>query len=173
MTVDIPVIETDRLILRAPRIEDLDAMCGFYAEPRSRFVGGPIERGDVWRALLRSAGHWQIRGYGVWHITLRDSGAMIGHAGVLHHVEWPEPELGYAIFGAQEGKGLAHEATEAARAAAARHFGLTRLISLIDPANDRSRALALRLGAHFERDEIVKGHPCQVWRHPEIRGDAA
>lgn len=173
MSVEVPVIETDRLILRAPRVEDLDPMCAFYAEERSHFVGGPQTRGEVWRTLLRSAGHWQLRGYGVWHITLRDTAAMIGHAGILHHIEWPEPELGYAIFAAYEGKGLAHEACEAARAAAAEHFGLTRLISLIDPANDRSRALALRLGAHFEREETVMGHPCHVYRHPDIAGASA
>ncbi|MGR3379006.1 GNAT family N-acetyltransferase [Salipiger abyssi] len=173
MSVEIPVIETDRLILRAPRLEDLDPLCGFYADERSHFVGGPLDRGGVWRVLLRIAGHWQIRGYGVWHITLRETGEMIGHAGVINHVEWPEPELGYGIFAGFEGKGFAHEAAEAARATAARQFGLTRLISLIDPANDRSKALALRLGAHFEREEELMGKPAHVYRHPEITGGAA
>lgn len=173
MSVEIPVIETDRLILRAPRLEDLDPLCGFYAEQRSHFNGGPLARGDVWRLLLRTAGHWQLRGYGIWHITLRETGEMIGHAGILNHIEWPEPELGYGIFAAFEGKGLAHEAAEAARAAAAQYFGLTRLVSLIDPANDRSKALALRLGAHFEREEEIMGHLAHVYRHPEITGGAA
>ena len=172
MSVDVPVIETDRLILRGPRLEDLDPLCGFYAEERSKFVGGPLDRGEVWRLLLRSAGHWQLRGYGVWHVTLRDSGALIGHAGILHHIEWPEPELGYGIFAPHEGKGLAHEAAEAARDAAARLFGLTRLISLVDPLNDRSRALALRLGAHQEGEEEIFGQTLHVYRHPEQGGTA-
>lgn len=172
MSVGIPLIETDRLILRAPRFEDLDALCGFYAQERSHFVGGPLDRGATWRLLLRAAGHWQIRGYGLWHITLRDTGEMVGHTGVLNHVEWPEPELAYAIFSAFEGKGLAHEAAEAARTAAAEHFGLTRLMSPIDPANDRSKALALRLGAHFERADTLLGQEVHVYRHPEQRGAA-
>ncbi|MCR8550842.1 GNAT family N-acetyltransferase [Salipiger sp. P9] len=172
MSVTIPVVETDRLILRAPRFEDLDALCGFYADPRAHFIGGPLDRGEVWRLLLRTAGHWQIRGYGIWHITLRDTGDMIGHTGVLHHIEWPEPELCYGIFAGFEGKGFAHEAAEAARVAAAGHFGLTRLISPIDPANDRSRALLLRLGAHFEREDTLLGQTVHVYRHPEQRGDA-
>ena len=169
MSVEVPVIETDRLVLRAPRFEDLDPLCGFFADERSKYVGGPSERGEVWRMLLRSAGQWQLRGYGLWHITVRDSGEMIGHAGVLHHIEWPEPELAYGIFAAYEGKGYAHEAVEAARSAAARHFGLTRLISMIDPTNDRSRALALRLGAHYEGEDPLFGQTCHIYRHPEQR----
>ena len=46
----IPQLETERLILRAPQIEDLDAMAQFFASPRSHSVGGPLDRGQVWRA---------------------------------------------------------------------------------------------------------------------------
>ncbi|WP_353473761.1 GNAT family N-acetyltransferase [Salipiger sp. H15] len=173
MSVEIPVIETERLVLRAPRFEDLDAMCAFYAEPRSRFVGGPVDRSHVWRTLLRGAGHWQIRGYGIWHVIDRDSGEMCGFTGPLNHIEWPEPELAYSIFTQFEGRGYAYEAASAARAAAARHFGLTRLISLVDPGNDRSRALALRLGARFEREEMVMGQIAHIYRHPQIAGGDA
>ena len=63
--IEIPTLETERLILRAPKFEDLESMEVFFADPvRIKFLGGPIKRGDVWRALLRTAGHWQIRGYG-------------------------------------------------------------------------------------------------------------
>ncbi|SDH89793.1 GNAT family N-acetyltransferase [Alloyangia pacifica] len=170
MSIEIPTVETERLILRAPCMDDLEAMCTFYAEPRSHFVGGPTDRGQVWRTLLRSAGHWQIRGYGIWHVTDRESGEMAGFTGPLNHIEWPEPELAYSIFSRFEGRGYAYEAASAARAAAAKHFGLTRLISLVDPENDRSRALALRLGATFERAEKVLGHVAHIYRHPEIAG---
>ena len=67
--IEIPSLETERLILRAPKFEDLESMEVFFADPvRMKFLGGPIKRGDVRRALLRTAGHWQIRGYGFWHI---------------------------------------------------------------------------------------------------------
>ena len=68
--IEIPSLETERLILRAPKFEDLEPMEVFFADPvRMKFLGGPIKRGDVWRALLRTAGHWQIRGYGILVIS--------------------------------------------------------------------------------------------------------
>ena len=89
--IEIPTLETERLILRAPKFEDLEPMEGFFfADPvRMKFLGGPVKRGDVWRALLRTAGHWQIRGYGFWHIEDRETGVMCGYTGFLKHIEHP------------------------------------------------------------------------------------
>ena len=59
--IEIPTLETERLILRTLKFEDLEAMEVFFADPvRIKFLGGPIKRGDVCMALLRTAGHWQI-----------------------------------------------------------------------------------------------------------------
>nr|WP_235915963.1 GNAT family N-acetyltransferase [Thalassovita mangrovi] len=55
----------------------------------------------------------------------------------------------------------------AARDYGARHFGLTAPISYIVPDNARSKALAERLGARFEREGAVMGHACHVYRHPK------
>ena len=88
--IEIPSLETERLILRAPKFEDLEPMEVFFADPvRMKFLGGPIKRGDVWRALLRTAGHWQIRGYGFWHIEDRETGIICGYTGFLKHIEHP------------------------------------------------------------------------------------
>lgn len=54
----IPTLETDRLILRAHRVEDLGDTVTFFATGRSHFVGGPMDEGDCWRAMMRGAGHW-------------------------------------------------------------------------------------------------------------------
>ncbi|MDU8912937.1 GNAT family N-acetyltransferase [Aestuariicoccus sp. MJ-SS9] len=167
MSVTIPTVETDRLILREQRLSDLDAFVAFFAGDRAQFVGGPCDRVDVWRMFCSGAGHWQLRGYGIWHVADRETGAPMGFTGVLNHIDWPEPELAYTIFDRYEGKGIAFEAASAARRAAATHFGLTRLISLIAPENTRSQALARRLGAAPERDTEIRGHACTIWRHPE------
>ena len=56
---EIPTLETERLILGAPMFEDVEPMEVFFADPeRMKFMGGPIKRGDVWKALLRTGGHW-------------------------------------------------------------------------------------------------------------------
>ncbi|SLN16249.1 hypothetical protein ROJ8625_00537 [Roseivivax jejudonensis] len=171
--VTVPVIETERLTLRAPRITDLDAFATFFADERARFVGGPSDRVGTWQILLRMSGHWQLRGYGLWVAARRTTGEPVGYAGIVNHVDWPEPELGYAIFAAWEGRGYAFEAAEAARSAAAERFGIARPISLVAPENTRSVRLAKRLGAAFERDIELRGETTYVFRHPGAEGAAA
>ena len=166
VTLNIPVVETERLILRGHRMEDLDAMVEFFAGDRNSYVGGKMERGDCWRAMLRGMGHWAMRGYGLWHIEEKATGKVIGWAGILHHIEWPEPELAYTLFEGFEGKGFAIEAATAARDYAAHNFGIDAPVSLIDPENTQSMKLARRMGAVFEEDIVVIGYPTQVWRHP-------
>ena len=103
----IPQLETERLILRAPHMKDLDAMAQFFASPRSQSAGGPLDRGQVWRALLRSAGHWHLRGYGLWHAIDKSSATMCGYCGFIEHIEWPEAELAWGVYDGYEGKGFA------------------------------------------------------------------
>ncbi|MDO5630660.1 MAG: GNAT family N-acetyltransferase [Paracoccus sp. (in: a-proteobacteria)] len=149
----IPVLETERLILRGPRLADFDAVAAFYADPRSKPVGGPMKRDQAWSEFAANAGQWLLRGYGFWEIEHRETGQTIGRAGIYHSDNWPEPELGWMLYGnGQEGRGIAQEAATAARNAAARLFGITRPISSIETGNHRSIRLAERMGARPDGD---------------------
>ncbi|MCA0870752.1 GNAT family N-acetyltransferase [Seohaeicola saemankumensis] len=165
-TLNIPVIETERLILRGPHEADFEPFAAFGASDRAIWVGGPYPRLRSWGGFLATYGHWALRGYGMWMVEHRASGATAGRIGMIFNDGWDEPELGWHIFDGFEGQGLAYEGAKAARAHAARHFGLDGVISYIDPANTRSIALARRLGATHERDGAVAGHPCHIYRHP-------
>ena len=108
--IEILTLETERLIFRAPKLKDLEAMEIFFSDPeRMKFLGGTIKRGEVWRALLRTAGHWQIRGYGFWHLVDKKTGIMCGYTGFLKHIEYTEEELAWVIFKGYEGHGIAFE----------------------------------------------------------------
>ena len=172
VTLNIPVVETERLILRGHRVEDLDAMVEFFAGDRNTYVGGKMERGDCWRAMLRGMGHWAMRGYGLWHIDEKSSGSFVGWTGMIFAPGWDEPELGWSLLEGAEGKGYAFEAATAARSHAAQHQGMNGVISYIAHANNRSMALAERLGAKFEREGALHGKRCQVWRHPRLEVQA-
>lgn len=165
----IPVIQTERLILRAPRESDHPAMVAFYASDRSRFVGGPCDAFDAWGRLMAGLGHWALRGYGWWVVEERATGAVAGRLGVGFSHGWDEPELGWHIYEGFEGRGLAMEGALAARHHANTVWGMGPLISYIVPENTRSRALAERMGATVEREGVVVGHPCLVYRHPVAR----
>lgn len=161
----IPEISTDRLILRGPVEADFDSVAAYTASPRSIFTGGPNDDPfAAWRGFLGVLGHWSLRSYGLFMVTLKD-GTRIGRAGVIHHIMWEEPELGWHLFDGFEGHGYATEAALAARDWATHARDLGPLVSYIHPDNEKSRGVARRLGAVHERDGQLLGHPAQIWRH--------
>lgn len=165
MPLPIPVLQTERLILREPREADFPAMLAFNDSPRAGFVGGGRDRQWVWRGLLANIGHWVLRGYGFFSVETK-AGDFIGRIGMLYHDGWDEPELGWHLFDGHEGQGYAVEAARAARADYHARISSHPPISYIDPENPRSEALARRLGATPEREVEFLGKTIRVWRHP-------
>ncbi len=168
----IPRLETARLILRAIGPQDLEAETAFWASDRSRYVGGPKKPHEVWRIVAAYLGHWHLRGYGFFAIEDKTTGTYCGRAGFWHPGEWPGAELAWTLMEHAEGKGYAAEAARAARDWAYDTLGWTTMITTFEAGNTRSRALAERLGATYERDhDFPSGYTLQIWRHPgpEVR----
>jgi RimJ/RimL family protein N-acetyltransferase len=162
----IPVLQTERLVLRGPRDSDAQALAAFLESPRSEWIGGPYPATDAPDWLSYQRDRWAARGRGPWIAALRDSDIPIGRVGILDHDGWNEPELAWFLFAGFEGQGYAHEAALAARNHASTTLGLPPLFSFIEPANLRSKALAERLGAVHERDVRFKDHDFHLYRHP-------
>jgi RimJ/RimL family protein N-acetyltransferase len=162
----IPVLQTDRLTLRAPRESDVAAMETFGKSERNGFVGGPFDAIGAWRSIMAGVGHWAFKGYGYWSVDRNADGALIGRVGVIFPPDAPEPELAYHLFDGFEGQGYATEAVLAARAHAQDVMGMGPLASFIDPDNARSIALARRVGAVAESSFVEDGKTIEIWRHP-------
>lgn len=171
-----PVLETARLILRAPVAEDWEGWRAFAASDRARYVGGPHDLAGAWRSFCHVVGAWVARGYGFFVFARKEGGPALGHAGPWRPADWPEAEIGWSVWSPEaEGKGFAREAAEAARAHAFRDLGWTTAVSYIHPENARSIRLAERLGARLDPaartpwdDEKVL-----VYRHPAPASAAA
>ncbi|WBU65211.1 GNAT family N-acetyltransferase [Paracoccus aerodenitrificans] len=166
--IEVPVLETGRLILREPRRTDWDAVRDFGMSERTSFIGGPFKEWQAWSTLLSPIGHWLIRGYGMWTVEEKSTGRVAGRIGVINHIDWPEPELGWQIFSGFEGKGLAYEGAVAARDHAQGEMGFAPLISQIHADNTRSRRLAERMGAVIESEGVVRDTPCLIYRHKAV-----
>lgn len=172
--MNVPILETERLIMRAPSIDDLDAEAAFFASERSSFVGGPLKRSQVWRTIAMLIGHWHIHGFGFWGVEDKETGTYYGRVGLWYPGGWPEPEIGWTVMGNGEGKGVAQEAALAARTHAYETLGWTTAISLVDPDNTRSIKLAERMGCHFEDTfEHETFGTMHIWRHPSAKEVAA
>ena len=163
----IPVLTTGRLTLRGPDARDIAANRAFYASDRSSFVGGPKTAEHAWRQLAAEIGHWVLNGYGRWMVDVTETGRTVGMVGLWNPEGWPEPEIGWDLYEGSDGRGYATEAAAAARTHAYDVLGWTTAISLIDPQNAGSAAVARRLGARPEAsmDKAPFGR-IDIWRHP-------
>lgn len=141
-----PTLQTERLTLRAPKLSDFEHWAAFFASPRSIHERGMMSRAEAWKNWSTDVALWSLKGYGAFGVDDRDTGAYVGEVGIYEVMGYPEPELGWFVVPEAEGKGYAAEAARAVMAWAHRSMGWDRLINIIDPANDRSIALGLRLG---------------------------
>jgi RimJ/RimL family protein N-acetyltransferase len=163
----IPVLETERLILRGWGPGDADPMADIYAdEALSRFIGGPLDYDGTWCALATEVGHWHLRGYGMWALEEKDGAPFVGFCGLWEPAGWPELEVGWALAGAYHGRGYATEAAERARRYAYGELKAETLVSYIHPDNEPSKRVARRLGAVHDDTIELRGHPAEVFRHP-------
>lgn len=164
----IPTLQTERLVLRAPRLEDFEPFAAHMASARSVWEDGPLDRARAWKEFASGYALWNLRGYGTWSLADRASGNYLGEAGIYRPAHYPEPEIGWMVLERAEGKGLAHEAALAVRRWAYGVRGLGALVSYIDPGNTRSIRLAERLGARLDRAApIPEGEICVTYRHPD------
>lgn len=148
-----PVLETSRLTLRLPVLEDFEPMHEIFGdEETARFIGGHLSRPGSWRRFLVMPGAWSVQGFGMFTIVERASGETVGQCGPWHPVDWQGTEIGWAIRPKFFGKGYALEAAVAAMDYAHEVLGWTELIHTIDFENKASIKLAERLGSTFLRE---------------------
>ena len=168
----IPAIETERLRLRGWSERDFEPFAAIYAdEGQARYIGGACDREDAWRRMALVVGHWTLRGFGLWALEEKSSGAYCGWAGLWAPQGWPEPEVGWTLTLAARGRGLATEAALRARAYAYETLGWTTTISLIAMTNQTSIAVAERMGARMERSIVFREVETGIFRHPDKNGN--
>ncbi|MCI0419386.1 MAG: GNAT family N-acetyltransferase [Acidobacteria bacterium] len=144
-------LETERLVLRMFRESDLDAYAEMCADGEvMRYLGKPMSRAEAWRHMAMVLGHWQLRGFGLWAVEERATGAMVGRVGCWQPEGWPGEEIGWTLRRCYWGRGIALEAARAALGYAFLELRWPRAISLIDPANAASIRVAEKLGERLQ-----------------------
>jgi len=159
-------IETERLVLRRPRLSDAKALHAMFGDPEvMRYIGdGSTLTPAKTKAWIEKAlARWKADGFG--HYVIEKDRKVIGRAGFLvwDPDEWKTGtlaelgshaaiELGWMLALEHWGNGYATEAAIALRNYGFKELKFERLISLITHGNDASVKVAERLGARYVRD---------------------
>ncbi len=177
-------LETERLILRRWRNEDLAPAAAINADPEvmSWIGAGPMTVRDSGEYLTRNDAGFDTHGFGIWAVERREDRALIGFSG-LRRFERPRHPLGSCIEAAwrfsREAWGNGY-ATEAARAAFLDGFnrcGIATIMSWAPEGNVRSQGVMQRIGMtrrpdrDFDAPGMAQGH--RLRRHVVFAADRA
>ena len=144
-------LETERLIFRQWKNSDYPIFAEFYSvERNAQYVGGMKNPEESWRLMASYIGHYELNGFSYLAIAEKESENLIGTIGLWNSHPWPEPELGYWLLPKSQGKGFGVEAGLVVKEFAINELKLNSLVSYIDPSNEPSKKLALRLGGKFD-----------------------
>jgi RimJ/RimL family protein N-acetyltransferase len=142
------MLDTPRLLLRPPRLEDFDAWAALLEDSEaSHFIGGPQPRPLAWRGLMVMAGAWHLQGYAMFSVIEKATGRWIGRLGPWYPEGWPGTEVGWGLVRDCWGRGYATEGATAAMDWAFQQLGWTEVIHSIAPDNLASQAVARKLGS--------------------------
>ncbi len=184
--IDGAVIETERLILRRWRPEDLAPFAALNAdaEVMAHFPAPHTrEQSDGLVAMIDD--HFDRHGFGWWAVERRSDGALLGMTGLstlrpespLH----PGVEIGWRFARHAWGQGHASEAARASLAFGFQRLSLAEIVSFTATTNAASEAVMRRIGLErravddFDHPAIVEGHrlsrhvvyglSAEAWRH--------
>ena len=168
----IPVLTTERLILRPHRAEDFDAVAAMTGDAEvMRYIGGkPQPREDSWRRMLCGPSMWMLLGYGYWIVERRADGAAIGQLGFADFKRAMEPsieglpELGYLFAVGTHGQGYATEGVTAALGWADATLTADQYVAIIDPENAASIRVIEKAGFASREVATYKGEPTLLFR---------
>jgi len=149
------VLETERLTLRQFTAEDAEFILELVNEPS--FIQNIGDRGvrtmsDAVKYLETGPiSSYARNGFGLWCVTLKESGESIGMCGLIKRESLDDVDIGYAYLPKFWSMGYAVEATLGVKEFARDVVKLKRIVAIVDPANAGSIRLLDKIGMKFER----------------------
>jgi RimJ/RimL family protein N-acetyltransferase len=167
----VPVIETERLVLRGHRLDDFADCAAMWADPEvTRHISGrPSTQAECWTRLLRYVGHWSLLGFGYWAVEEKKSGRYMGELGFADFKRELDtgldgaPEIGWVLAPHAQGRGYATEGVRAALAWGDAHFGGDRTFCIVSPENLPSLRVAGKCGYREFARTTFNGQPTIVF----------
>lgn len=152
------IATTSRLVLRRLRTDDAPFILALLNEPSFlRYIGDRgVRTEDDARAYLAAGPlqSYEDHGFGLYLVTLASDGTPIGMCGLLRRQTLDDVDLGFALIPAFCGAGYAREAGAAMLAHARADLALTRVVAIVQPANEASIRVLEALG--FSREQSIE-----------------
>ncbi len=168
------VAETERLLLRRLRMDDLDSMCEVLCNPEvMRFSLGVKARADVLQWLSACVEAYARTGFGIWGVVEKSSKVVVGYCGLTQHRDidgQPEVEIGFRLARGYWSRGFATEVALAVRDHARQSLSIPRLVALVDPDNAASARVVEKIGMTHEKDVMLPGYdyPDRLYAMPLV-----
>jgi RimJ/RimL family protein N-acetyltransferase len=161
-------ITTARLSLRPVAPEHLPDLIRLKADPRvfSFMLHGVRSPERTREELEDEMEFWRVRGYGIWSVFERDSGAFLGICGFMERPDGRGVALRFALWPECRGKGYAREAAAAALAFG-RRAGIPRIIAVARETNAPSRAVLRDIGMREVGEFFHQGHRMILYEAPQ------
>jgi len=160
------MIETERLQFRRFTEDDLPMLVEQRSDPDvNRYLGGPARQNAEALAtrLKFYMGCYDKFGFGSCAMLWRETGEMIGTAGIQPLEDTGEIEVGYSIIKPYWGRGIGTEAAKGWMEYGFNTAGLERIVAVAIKENIASRRIMEKLGMRFEKNEIHYGEECAFY----------
>jgi ribosomal-protein-alanine N-acetyltransferase len=144
--LDMPVLETERLVLRKLDLSDLGDIIAWEDVPPGQSAG--VQAQEFLDYCFRE---YRERGIGPWGIQLKETKAIVGNCG-FPHVIFKNlcGEVNYYVAPRHRGQGLAPEALQALMKFGFRDIGLARIQARCELDNLSSERVMQKAGMTFE-----------------------
>lgn len=155
------ILETERCVVREITLDDLDALFELYADEEiSKYTEGLYpyeEEKEFQRAYINNM--YRFFGYGMWLVFTKETGELIGRAGLEHREihEQIELELGYLIGTKYQRKGYATEVCKAIIEYAKENTGFEQINCVIQNENKASIHMIEKLGFSLKESFDLDG----------------
>ncbi len=149
------VLETERLILRQLTNDDAPFILELLNEPS--FIQNIADRKvrtieDAQAYILNGpVSSYEKHGFGSYLAILKETNESIGMCGLIKRDGLEDVDIGYALLPRFWSKGYAVEAAQAVKEYARDVIGLSRLVAIVDPANEASIRVLEKIGLRYEK----------------------
>lgn len=162
------ILETERCLVRETTVEDVEEFYRIYSEPSIvKYMEPLYEDPEEEKAYARDYIEqvYAFYNFGMWTVTEKRSGEVIGRAGIFYREGCELPELGFVIAADRQGQGLATEVCSAILRYGYEELCFDKILAFVQPGNTASHRVCDKLGMRKMENVVLKDqeYVAYVW----------